>query len=426
MRYRPQVRKQMKALIDCNNFFVSCERVMDPSLHGKPVVVLSGNDGCVISRSNEAKALGIPMGCPAFQIGNYTRPDSVVQLSANHRLYCNISDRVMRIVGMEEGNIEIYSVDEAFFSLPDDPVETIHPRMAALVRKIQQWVGIPVSIGFAPSRTLAKIASHIAKKDRRITDGVYWLVRREAIDTILRRTPISDVWGIGRRTTSSLQEHGVATAADFVKMSPGLVRSFYNVTLERTHRELRGEDCATVSPVTDSRKSLTHSRTFGQVVTDFETVHDAIVSFAQHLAKRMRDEQVVATEVGVFVRGDSHRTDLPFYQNACSIVLPTPSDSTHLVVEHVVRALGCIYKPGMAYRKAGVWACSLLPTSDVQLNLFDPIDYSKQRRLMASVDAINKHYGAPAVQLAPTADTRAWSPHQAHPGRQSKTLLFMM
>lgn len=399
---------------------------MDPSLHGKPVVVLSGNDGCVISRSNEAKALGIPMGCPAFQIGDYTNPDGVVQLSANHRLYSNLSDRVMRIVGMEEGNIEIYSVDEAFFNLPDESVETIHRRMAVLVRKIQRWVGIPVSIGFAPSRTLAKIASHIAKKDRRITDGVYWLIRPEAINTILRRTPIGDVWGIGRRTAASLQEHGVVTAADFVKKSPGMVRAFYNVTLERTHRELRGEDCASVSPVTDSRKSMTHSRTFGQVITDYESVHDAIVSFAQHLAKRMRDEQMVTTDVGVFVRGDSHRTDLPFYQNACTIALPTPSASTHLVVEHAVRALDCIFRAGMTYRKAGVWAGSLLPCGDVQLNLFDTTDHSKQQRLMAFIDAINKHYGSPTVQLAPAADAQSWSPHQAHPGRKSKTLLFMM
>ena len=206
----------MYGLVDCNNFFVSCERVFDPRLNGKKVVVLSNNDGCVIARSNEAKAAGIPMGCPAFKIKEHTDPSQVIQLSGRHILYRDLSDRVMKIMGAEVENLQVYSVDEAFFKLPHEDVETSHLIMADLVKKIRQYVGIPVSIGFAPTRTLAKIANHIAKRDRRITDGVYWLVRSEAIDIILRRTAIDDVWGIGRRLSASLKAKGIMTAADFV------------------------------------------------------------------------------------------------------------------------------------------------------------------------------------------------------------------
>ena len=215
----------MYGLLDCNNFFVSCERVFDPRLNGKTVVVLSNNDGCVIARSNEAKAAGIPMGCPAFKIKEHTDPRQVIQLSARHILYRDLSTRVMSILGQEADNVQQYSVDEAFFILPHEDVETSHRAMAEVVKKVKQYVGIPVSIGFAPSRTLAKVANHIAKRDRRITDGVYWLVRPEAIDIILRRTAIEDVWGIGRRLAASLQSRGIRTAADFVKMPPSLVRS---------------------------------------------------------------------------------------------------------------------------------------------------------------------------------------------------------
>lgn len=416
----------MRALVDCNNFFVSCERVFDPSLQGRPVVVLSGNDGCVISRSNEAKALGIPMGCPAFQIQNYTCPQNVVMLSANHTMYADLSDRVMRIVGAEVGNLEIYSVDESFFTIPEVEVEVNHRNMAQLVRKIAHCVGVPVSIGFAPSRTLAKIASHIAKKDRRITDGVYWLVRPDAINTILQRTPIGDVWGIGRRITASMQQRGVTTAAQFLQMSPSAVRAFYSVTLERTQRELRGEDCIEVSPITETRKSVMHSRTFGHIVTELDSVHDAVVSFAQMCAKRLRDDHVVAGTISVMVWGDRHRTDLPYYENACTINLPTPTASTQLIVETAVKALLCIFRKGYGYRRAGVLATQLTPDNNVQLNLFDDIDHAKQRRLMQSIDSINKHYGTQSVRLAPDAGNHTWTPNKSHLAHKSKTLHFLM
>ena len=414
----------MYGLIDCNNFFVSCERVFDPRLNGKKVVVLSNNDGCVIARSNEAKAAGIPMGCPAFKIKEHTDPRQVIQLSARHILYRDLSDRVMHLLGQEVGNVQQYSVDEAFVKLPHEDVETSHRVMADLVKKIKQCVGIPVSVGFAPSRTLAKVANHIAKRDSHITDGVYWLVRPEAIDIILRRTPIGDVWGIGRRLAASLQERGIKTAADFVKMPPSLVRSQYSVTLERTQRELMGHDCQIANPVTIAHKTIMTSRTFGHVLTDRDEIADAVVSFAERTARQLRDEGSVAGSIMTYVRGDRFREDLPFYSNSCQLQLDTPSSDTMTIVRQALKALDHIWRDGFSYRKAGVMALDIQHGSGIQLNLFDTEDHGKLRRLMSSIDGINNMYGSRSVKLAPGLLRGGWAPNQNHIKPMSQTLHF--
>ncbi|MBR5169694.1 MAG: SOS mutagenesis and repair protein UmuC [Muribaculaceae bacterium] len=414
----------MYGLVDCNNFFVSCERVFDPRLNGKTVVVLSNNDGCVIARSNEAKAAGIPMGCPAFKIKNYTNPQQVIQLSARHILYRDLSVRVMSLMGKEVDNLQIYSVDEAFFKLPDKDVETIHSKMAVLVKKIRQYVGIPVSIGFAPSRTLAKVANHIAKRDPRINDGVYWLVRPEAIDIILRRTAIEDVWGIGRRLAASLQAKGIKTAADFVKMPPSLVRSQYSVTLERTQRELMGHDCQIANPVTIAHKTIMTSRTFGKVITNRDEIADAVVSFAERTARQLRDEGSVAGSIMTYVRGDRFREDLPFYSNSCQLQLDTPTNDTMTIVRQALNALNNIWRDGFSYRKAGVMALDIVHGGGIQLNVFDPEDHGKLRRLMTSIDGINNMYGSRSIKLAPGLQRGEWSPNQNHFNTKSKTLHF--
>lgn len=414
----------MYGLVDCNNFFVSCERVFDPRLNGKKVVVLSNNDGCVIARSNEAKAAGIPMGCPAFKIKDYTDPRQIIQLSARHILYRDLSDRVMNIMTQEVENLQQYSVDEAFFVLPHEDVETSHRVMAELVKTIRQYVGIPVSIGFAPSRTLAKVANHIAKRDPRITDGVYWLVRPEAIDIILRRTAIDDVWGIGRRLAASLKSRGIMTAADFVKMPPSLVRSLYSVTLERTQRELMGHDCQIANPVTIAHKTIMTSRTFGKVLYSRDEIADAIVSFAERTARQLRAEGSVAGSVMAYVRGDRFREDLPFYSNSCQLQLDTPSNDTMTIVRMALNALNNIWRDGFGYRKAGVMALDIEHGGAIQLNVFDPEDHSKLRRLMNSIDGINNMYGSKSVKLAPSLQRGEWAPNQNHFQPLSKTLHF--
>ena len=414
----------MYGLIDCNNFFVSCERVFDPRLNGKKVVVLSNNDGCVIARSNEAKAAGIPMGCPAFKIKDYTNPNEIIQLSARHIMYRDLSNRVMNVLGNEVGNLQIYSVDEAFFRLPYEDVETSHRAMADVVKKVKQYVGIPVSVGFAPSRTLAKIANHIAKKDKRITDGVYWLVRPEAIEIILRRTPIEDVWGIGRRLAYSLKSRGIKTAADFVKMPPSLVRSLYSVTLERTQRELMGHDCQIVNPVTIAHKTIMTSRTFGKIITKYDEIADAVVTFAEKTARQLRDENSVAGSIMTYVRGDRFREDIPFYSNSCQLKLATPSNDTMTIVRQALNAFNNIWREGYAYRKAGVMALDIEHGGAIQLNVFDPEDHGKLRRLMTSIDGINNQYGTRSVKLVPGLQRGEWSPNQTHINATSKTLHF--
>ena len=414
----------MYGLIDCNNFFVSCERVFDPRLNGKKVVVLSNNDGCVIARSNEAKAAGIPMGCPAFKIKDYTNPNEIIQLSARHIMYRDLSNRVMNVLGNEVGNLQIYSVDEAFFRLPYEDVETSHRAMADVVKKVKQYVGIPVSVGFAPSRTLAKIANHIAKKDKRITDGVYWLVRPEAIEIILRRTPIEDVWGIGRRLAYSLKSRGIKTAADFVKMPPSLVRSLYSVTLERTQRELMGHDCQIVNPVTIAHKTIMTSRTFGKIITKYDEIADAVVTFAEKTARQLRDENSVAGSIMTYVRGDRFREDIPFYSNSCQLKLATPSNDTMTIVRQALNAFNNIWREGYAYRKAGVMALDIEHGGAIQLNVFDPEDHGKLHRLMTSIDGINNQYGTRSVKLVPGLQRGEWSPHQTHINATSKTLHF--
>lgn len=414
----------MYGLVDCNNFFVSCERVFDPRLNGRKVVVLSNNDGCVIARSNEAKAAGIPMGCPAFKIKEHTDPRQVVQLSARHILYRDLSNRVMNILGQEVENVQQYSVDEAFFLLPHEDVEISHRVMAEVVKKVRQYVGIPVSIGFAPTRTLAKIANHIAKKDHRITDGVYWLVRPEAIDIILRRTAIEDVWGIGRRLAASLKSKGIITAADFVKMPSSLVRSQYSVTLERTQRELMGHDCQIANPVTIAHKTIMTSRTFGKVLTNRDEIADAIVSFAERTARQLRDEGSVAGSVMTYVRGDHFREDLPFYSNSCQLQLATPTSDTMTIVRQALVAFNNIWRDGFGYRKAGVMALDIQHGGAIQLNVFDPEDHGKLRRLMTSIDGINNLYGRRSVKLAPGLQRGEWAPNQNHFQPLSKTLHF--
>lgn len=414
----------MYALADCNNFFVSCERVFNPTLNGKPVVVLSNNDGCAISRSNEAKALGIPMGCPAFQIKNYTDASNIVQLSARHILYNDISNRIMRILGEMAIDLEIYSVDEAFFKLPDGDDKRNHETLATLVKKIQKYVGVPVSIGFAATRTLAKIASHVAKKDPSNLDRVLGLTHQEDIDSILSRTKIDDIWGIGRRLNAKLLSCGIHHASEFVRLPKSYIQKIGNINLVRTQQELLGIDCVSINSVTIAHKSIMNSRTFGHVLNKKRDISDAVISFAQSCATQLRREQAAALIVTVFLRGDRFRQDLPFYSNSCSVRMESHTASTIEIAHHALIALNSIFKDGFYYRKAGVMVTEIKPATQLQLNIFNAEQEVKHSKLMTAIDDINKRYGSKQIMLAPTLTKGEWAPQQNHFNRQSKTLRF--
>ena len=397
-------------LIDCNNFFATCERAFNPALWGKPVVVLSNNDGCVISRSYEAKDLGIPMGCPAFKIKEYTDASKVIMISGRHQLYGDISARIMSIVGHHVEKIEIYSIDEAFFRMPygDDERNTEFALM--LTRKIYQYTGISVSIGFAPTRTLAKVASHLAKKKRTLNENVYALTDKIDIEMQLAMLPIRDVWGIGRQTAESLKSQRINTALDFVRMPSVFVRRRYTVTGYRTQCELKGEDCSAMSAATIAHQSIMTSRSFGKTISGKQDLNDAIVSFASMSAKRLRSQNSIASSVTAFVASDRFSETEPYYSNSCEIKLPTPSSSTLEIGKYAVMPMNNIYRPGVNYKKAGVLLAGIRPRTAVQQNLFAEVDLNKHNKLMQIVDQINSKTGSYCVGLAPDQASHKWAP----------------
>ena len=397
-------------LIDCNNFFATCERAFNPALWGKPVVVLSNNDGCVISRSYEAKDLGIPMGCPAFKIKEYTDASKVIMISGRHQLYGDISARIMSIVGHHVEKIEIYSIDEAFFRMPygDDERNTEFALM--LTRKIYQYTGISVSIGFAPTRTLAKVASHLAKKKRTLNENVYALTDKIDIEMQLAMLPVRDVWGIGRQTAESLKSQRINTALDFVRMPSVFVRRRYTVTGYRTQCELKGEDCSAMSAATIAHQSIMTSRSFGKTISGKQDLNDAIVSFASMSAKRLRSQNSIASSVTAFVASDRFSETEPYYSNSCEIKLPTPSSSTLEIVKYAVMAMNNIFRPGVNYKKAGVLLSGIRPCTAVQQNLFAEVDLNKHNKLMQIVDQINSKTGSYCVGLAPDQASHKWAP----------------
>lgn len=413
----------MYALADCNNFFVSCERVFDPTLNGKPVVILSNNDGCAISRSNEAKALGIPMGCPAFQIKNHTT-ENVVMLSARHILYQDLSNRIMRILGEVAINLEVYSVDEAFFKLPFDDDVKNHKLLVTVVKKVQKYVGVPVSIGFAATRTLAKIASHVAKKDPSNVNRVMGLTRQDEIDSILARTKVDDIWGIGRKLNAKLLSCGIHDASQFVRLPKSYLQKIGNINLVRTQQELMGHDCVSINPVTIAHKSIMNSRTFGHVLKKKRDISDAVLSFAQSCAAQLRRERSAALTVTVYVRGDHFRKDLPFYSNSCSVRMQTHTASTIEIAQYALIAFNSIFRDEYFYRKAGVMVTDIIPVNEMQLNIFNAEQEVKHSRLMTAVDDINRRYGSKQIMLAPTLTKGEWAPQQNHFSHQSKTLRF--
>lgn len=414
----------MYALADCNNFFVSCERVFNPSLNGKPVVVLSNNDGCAIARSNEAKALGIPMGCPAFQIKNYTDARNVIMLSARHILYKDLSNRIMSLLGEVAISLEVYSVDEAFFKLPYDDNKRNYELLASLVKRIQQYIGVPVSIGFASTRTLAKIASHVAKKDSSNLDRVLGLTDQSQIDSVLACTKIDDIWGIGRRLNAKLLSIGIHHASEFVRLPKSYLHKIGNINLVRTQQELLGNDSVSINPVNIAHKSIMNSRTFGHVLNKKRDIADAVISFAQSCATQLRRELSAAITVTVFVRGDRFRQDLPFYSNSCTVRMQSHTSSSIEIARYAIAALNAIFRDGFYYRKAGVMVTDIKPLDELQLNVFKGEQEVKHIKLMAAIDGINCRYQSKQIMLAPSLTKGEWAPQQNHFNQKSKTLRF--
>lgn len=379
----------MYALVDCNNFFVSCERVFRPQLEGKAVVVLSNNDGCVVARSNESKAMGIKMGVPFYQVRHYVDSGHLTACSSNYSLYGDISNRVMSILADTVPKIEIYSIDEAFLHLDGIPPEKVPQLCRDLVRKIRKWVGVPVSIGVAPTKTLAKIASHFAKTYKGYR-GVCMVDTDAKRLKALELTPIDDVWGIGRRFAPKLLSKGVRTALDYVNRPREWVVSNFNINALRTWEELQGRKCVEEESH-ERRQSICTSRSFADMLTDPQELALRVSDFAAMCAHKLREEESVAAEVTTFMYTNRFREDLDQYFPSATIRLQMPANNSHKIVGTALKAFRTIYRDGYKYKKAGVIVSAITAADAIQPVLFDQDEElrRKQDRISRIMDTVN-------------------------------------
>lgn len=388
----------MFGLCDCNNFFVSCERAFDPSLEGRPVVVLSNNDGCVVSRSNEAKAIGIKMGQPLFQIRDLVNRENVKVCSSNYHLYGDMSQRVMMTLKQRVPAIEIYSIDEAFLQLDGIPTERLKTFGEELARTVKRNTGIPVSIGISHTKTLAKVASKLCKKYPKLNNACL-MHRDEDIRKVLEKFPIEDVWGIGRRQTKMFKECRIATAAQFRDLPEEWIDNRLNITGKRTWLELKGTPCIDFSHETADKQSITVSRSFSKELYSIDELHETITTFAGIATEKLRKQKCVAQELQVFILTNRHREDQPQHYECGQVQFATATDSTLEIVKAATATLAKIYRKGFGYKKSGIRLSRITPATAVQGSLFDSVDRPKHKKLMAAIDRINAEMGRESVKL---------------------------
>jgi DNA polymerase V len=413
----------MYALVDGNNFYVSCERVFRPSLEGRPVVVLSNNDGCAIARSNEAKALGIKMGAPWFQIRHLEESEGLVALSANFTLYGDMSDRMMSLAAGLGPAQEIYSIDESFIDLSGMRGD-LTDRARRIRARIHAWVGIPCGVGIGTTKTLAKLANHIAKTAER-KPGSYPAEHAQVcnlcaltgaeLDDLFKVTEVGEVWGVGRRIAAQLQAGGVKTVLDLVRMDPATVRSRWSVVLERTVRELQGLSCVDFDDAPGPKKQIACTRSFGRTVKDLPQLLEAVSEFATRAAEKLRRQTSVAGQLLVFAHTSPHRPG-PRFHKTVTVPLRRPTAETPLLVQAAVRGMRQIFEPGFDLVKAGVMLLDLAPAGRVQgeLALDADVRDEHRERLMTAMDTLNDRYGKGTLHVACTgaSNPREWSMRQ--------------
>lgn len=409
------------ALVDGNNFYVSCERCFNPRLVGRPVVVLSNNDGCVVARSQEAKDLGLKMGVPWFQVRHLEAEAGLVAMSSNYALYADMSHRMMTLLGSYAPAQEVYSIDESFLDLTGvcgDPTAYGHTMRVHVL----QWLGLPTCVGIGPSKTLAKLANHIAKKNvGQDWAGVCNLTQLDAAarDALMARIDVGEVWGVGRRLAAALNENGVRTVLDLRRAHAPDIRRRFSVVLERTVYELNGIACLAMESVPAARQQIVCSRSFGAPVMDEAQLGEAVSEFCTRAAERLRSQDSVAGRLQVFIMTSPFRKRDKQYSNAITLPFTTPTADTRLLTSAALGGLARIYQPGFRYAKAGVMLLELQPASAVQLGLdFDAHTSARMTRAMAAVDALNARFGRGTVMVGSAAPRPAqgWQMQQ---GRRS-------
>jgi len=404
--------KNKIALVDCNSFYVSCERLFNPSIAKKPVVVLSSNDGCVISRSTEAKVLGIKMGEPYFKVKKIVKENDVKIFSTNFSLYGDISRRVMKTLKQFSPKMEVYSIDEAFLNLSSIENEKLLEHAYKIRETILKWTGIPTSIGIATTKTLSKAANHIAKKEK---SGVVNLVNSEKINEFLSLIKINDVWGVGKQLTKFYIKNGINTAYDLKNMHNGWIKKNTNVFGSRTAMELKGISCISFETHEEKRKNCCVSRSFGKKVTKLKELSEAITTHCLNAAEKIRSDKQTVKKITVFIRTSPFQKNQNYYANSKSIDLPIRTNDSIMLVKKALTILESIYAKGYKYQKTGVILSDLKDVDVYSKNLFSTVnDEEKRIKLMKAIDYTNFKYGRHALSIAQAGIKKIWITKRQH------------
>ncbi len=401
----------MFALIDCNNFYVSCERVFNPKLNNKPVIVLSNNDGCAISRSNEAKALGIPMGAPAFKYEKIFRENNVQIFSSNFPLYGDMSSRVMSILSKFTPNIEIYSIDEAFLKFEGFENYDLEFYCQKIKNMVFKWTGIPISIGVAPTKALAKVANRISKKFPNQTKGVYLINSEERRIKALKWLKIQDVWGIGFRHAKRLKNIKINTAYNFINLEDNWVRKNMSVVGLRLKKELEGKSILELEEVRSPKKAIATTRSFEGTITNYEKIKERISTFAICCAEKLRSQNSNCNSIYVFVRSNKFQKNKTQYRNGILMTIPFSTNSNIIISKYAIEGLRKIFKKGISYKKAGTIVMGLDSSNNHQLNLFEN-ENPKHKHLMKTIDFIQRKQGQSKIKLASQDLRKRWKMKQ--------------
>ena len=400
------------ALVDCNNFYASCERVFQPQLRGQPVVVLSNNDGCVIARSNEAKALGIEMGAPWHLNKQKFVSEGVIVKSSNYTLYGDMSARVMSTLSTFSPILEIYSIDEAFLGLEgfEDRLET---HVHELRSTVLEWTGIPVSVGVAPTKMLAKVANRLAKKDP-TSGGVRLLMDIKSQEDALSRIELSDLWGVARRLSDRLKEQNILTPLQLRDADPKKIRTEFGVIGERIVSELRGVSCIGIEEIPPNRKSLIASRSFGRPVEVLNEMEEALATYVSRAAEKMRRQSLICANLTVFIETNPFRKQDRQYRAYQSVQLPIATGDTGRLVAAALKGLAGIWREGYRYKKTGVMLLDLVPANQIQGSLFDTPDTNASQARMRVLDTINRRYGRGALVIGSAGVKSGWKLRRGH------------
>jgi len=400
------------ALVDVNNFYVSCERVFQPRLQKVPMVVLSNNDGCAVARSNEVKALGVKMGTPWFKMKDLARQHGILAFSSNYTLYGDMSNRVVSILRDFSPDIEVYSIDESFLRV--ESVAHLYGGLNSMGQqireRIKQWTGLPVCVGFGPSKTLAKLANHMAKKHPEF-DGVCDLHAMSRLERRqwMSRIEVGEVWGVGRRINARLAAMGIHTVLDLRNTSPKTIRAQFGVVMERTCEELRGVSCLELEEIAPPKQQIMSSRSFGKPVECIEDLQEAVATYVGRAAEKLRQQGSMSGAVYVFVQTNPFKENERQYSAGITVTLSCPSEDTRVLTRAALKGLASIFRPGYRYKKAGTMLMLLSEKASQQLALFGQADGNRPAGLMAVMDAVNREYGRQAIRSAAAGVAGNWS-----------------